>query len=433
MRQFFFQINSSHRQNILHHPLFGLPNVHLLIDVPLEYPFSPPGFGQVPNLHISSYAWNSVNWLSYVRSLITQFHPHKEFKYGFWPMGWVHKNPYGTIEDSSYDHEADRIEYNGNKYPTSWHKHGIAAKAKFMDFFFRYFKQELVQRNFPLPTLVDVDDESLYFNHHITGDLQLDFDLFMADPRATREKIDGLVTLREYCDNFKTLSGQASPLTRWPAQYSLENYDYVHMYNSLNMRIRDYVLWYTCFVFVKKYLGYHIPCHNWYHSAANQQNPAFGVRFKETWIDYNKSSFRMDAQVYSIYEVFLDHKDLIGIPGLKTWLDAATKYQIPTNQPWNKLLLDIYYKDIEYNLQCNHNASYKPKILWFSNADYLVKEDFIDEPTQFTTTLEVFNRVWQLCDQFNVQTVGCFEPELTSSVADKYYESITSLPSPSTH
>ena len=426
MKTYFFQIETGYIPQIIDHAVFGLPNVHLYIYIPCEYPSPPPGYPGITVMDMKSYAWNAVNWVEYAKKLVKQYHPQKDFKYGMCSAGFSHKYPYGTINDSLYNHDLDRISYQGRWYPAPWHAKGVQAKANKMDAFYKEFAKELARRGLPRPLFVDPDDESNYFNYSITGDNQLDFNLLMADPRATREKIDGLVTLRHYVDNFKTLNGEPFHLTKWPPQYDSSTDQFAHLFSSLEFRIRDYAQWYSNFVFVKKYLGYDVACHNWYQAAANYSNPTYNVRFKETWCDYNGSAFRMDKQVWSTYGANFDNKEFDWSPGAKTFNACKDKFDTDDSKAIAEQVVDLYLKEIDANLRLMAGASRKPKVLWFAYANYDISSDFVPpNGTHFETTIPVMQRVIDVCTNNKVDTLGLFEPRLTRDVADKYLSVIT--------
>lgn len=430
--QIYFQLDMFYLANIVHHNLFGLPNVCFYIGGYVDMPFQPPGYPRLTGNSPSAIAWNTANWIQYTKDLVHQYHPNVKFRYALFPQGCYARSFESPTDDSLFNHEQDRFLLNGVSTIGPWHARGVAAKSVKMEEYFRALANELRSRGLPMPDFVDPDDESPYFKVDFTSDNVQNLNILKADPRFFTERVDGIVTMREYLTKFKDIDGNPSPITTaLPPRFDLFNDKVVHFYLSMEARIKDYCLWQSTFRWAKKYLGTAVQCQNWISFAANRSNRSFNVRFKETPADYSGGSFRMNNQVWSNYGWdWVDSADLTPFPGCHTFEACLEKYNVIRTQPINDQISDIYVKEIGYNLAACRNAyQAKPVVFWWQWRD--VSYDSVKVPPsggQLIVTPTVAQEVFTVCEANNIQKIGIFDPSLTEEMATNYYNLFKGTP-----
>lgn len=398
--------------------VWSLPNFYPIVYVNLSselyWQFGPtfpnaPMRGNDP----SGWAKFTVDWIEWYSSGILREQGRQIDKYSLQLQG------FGCYTSGNYP----SLYYNENDYvndmPSPWVTSGIIETAPWTYNYVQALKAELVARNLPNPSRLDLDTECVI---NVTG-----IESFLNHPLATTRLVDGRKTLSEYWSFNDNRLPNGDELTE-----SLHGgYDWQFEWWATNIRsvIGDYALYESCYkYFVSGFPGIKTSNYGYYGGSLN--NPAHSAKnFHST--HYLTNELYATDHIGVNYEVyFIDRNDQPGWDEqlYGTFTNCLEFYGVENTGTINNIVRQMYINKAGFQAtSIRRGASGDDWGIWhwYQPSSYIFDSNFVS-PTGAILNInsQLLIDIFKEYGSTNIPTILIFEPQLSEAIADAYYNAI---------
>ncbi len=419
--ELFFQINASEYERFFNHPIYKLRNVSLFLGAAAFHydTMTAPGYPHPPNTP-EGMAVKMCDWIEWAKRETARVAPGKIFQYALMFHGYGYHDSNPSLRLFMHPQDAVAGLQNGFGLFTA---NGVGSLKQYANVFFPAFRRELDRRGLPNPIFVDPDQE---MNTGIPfGDnksmAELD-DAIRADPRSRSEKINGRQTYIQYLDAYRDALGQ--PIGGLVHPYDTSRPETANFYPSLSFDIKDFALNECLYKYVRKYMP-GTKCGNWNVFCSSNTKPSFVVRPKEHPASFN-TQMRADLQIMQFYGLdWLHPRELDGFAGMKTYDTLTRMYKLsPQATP-----ADVFIANLAWNIDASQRANpHKEFVAWPAAENGSWGDEYIAGPAKtLTFDRSVLLRMLEVFKEYNVRTIGLFEPSISDAMLTEYYYAIKGL------
>lgn len=419
--ELFFQINSAEYGRFIEHPVYKLRNVSLFIGAAMFHfdSMTAPGYPHPPATPIGM-ATKMADWIEYIKNETARVAPGKIFQYAlmFHGYGYHDTNPNLRL----FKHPADAV-HSLTDGAGLFNANGIASLKQYANSFFPALRAELDRRSLPNPIFIDPDNEmntGIPLGNNLSM-AELDAAI-RADPRSRSEKINGRQTYVQYLDAYRDALGQ--PMTGLAHPYDTSRPETANFYPSLAFDIKDYALNECLYKYVRKYMP-GTKCGNWNVFCSSNTKPSFVVRPKEHPAAFNMQ-MRADLQIMQFYGLdWLHSRELEGLPGMKTYDTLTRMYKLSANAA----PVEVFLANLAWNIDAAQRANPRKEfVAWPAAQNGTWDASYIEGPSRsLVFDRVVIGRMLEVFKEYNVRTVGLFEPIPSNELLTEYYHAIKEL------